>query len=78
MFAKSVNFVALVAVALTACMTVEATHWCFCESLGTTETLCIKYIGGNWDGGSCGLDTDTKWNNFKGICGRDYEGITSD
>ncbi|KAF9210732.1 hypothetical protein BGZ59_009053 [Podila verticillata] len=42
--------------------------WCTCsDNSSKTQTACGA-AGGNWDGGSCGLDQIGKYNAFLGRC----------
>ncbi|KAG0090427.1 hypothetical protein BGZ92_002979 [Podila epicladia] len=42
--------------------------WCSCsDNKNLTQTACYR-AGGNWDGGSCGVDTVAKFNSFGNIC----------
>ncbi|KAF9370111.1 hypothetical protein CPC16_003919, partial [Podila verticillata] len=42
--------------------------WCLCsDNKSLTQTACSR-AGGNWDGGSCGLDSVPKFNSFGNNC----------
>lgn len=42
--------------------------WCSCsDNKYLTQTACGR-AGGNWDGGSCGVDTVAKFNSFGNNC----------
>ncbi|KAG0352156.1 hypothetical protein BG005_008377 [Podila minutissima] len=42
--------------------------WCSCsDNKNLTQTACYR-AGGNWDDGSCGVDTVTKFNSFGNNC----------
>ncbi|KAF9385320.1 hypothetical protein CPB97_004922 [Podila verticillata] len=42
--------------------------WCSCSgNKSLTQTACGR-AGGNWDGGSCGLDSVPKFNSFGNNC----------
>ncbi|KAG9062113.1 hypothetical protein KI688_006839 [Linnemannia hyalina] len=42
--------------------------WCLCSNnLDWTRGLCYN-VGGNWDGGSCGVTTSAKYMGFYSQC----------
>ncbi|KAF9565486.1 hypothetical protein EC968_004072 [Mortierella alpina] len=61
--------VALLLVAMS-CQPVEAVSlpiWCICKNNTVTQSMC-KEMGGNWDGGSCGLDKQSSYDKFEKFC----------
>ncbi|KAG0045247.1 hypothetical protein BGZ83_009517 [Gryganskiella cystojenkinii] len=60
------TFVVLAIVSSTASATIYPI-WCKCESSALTAHPC-SVAGGNYDGGSCGMTSYTKCNNFRNAC----------
>ncbi|KAG0065701.1 hypothetical protein BGZ89_008006 [Linnemannia elongata] len=46
---------------------VETNTWCFCNDYRTSSQIC-SFLGGKWDGGSCGLPTDDSAKVFRQTC----------
>ncbi|OAQ21916.1 hypothetical protein K457DRAFT_26660 [Linnemannia elongata AG-77] len=77
-FKMSFKITHLIALAFAMLLVVMSTHqaeaqkfpiWCFCDSNVYTGIICTSPLaGGNFDGGSCGLDNYTKYSRFVGLC----------
>ncbi|KAF9091064.1 hypothetical protein BGX23_005500 [Mortierella sp. AD031] len=63
--------IAMIMVALSSANSVDALpYWCLCgKSLKKTQSAC-RTAGGNWDGGSCGIDRPSTYTYFITACGK--------
>ncbi|KAI7831620.1 hypothetical protein BC939DRAFT_144748 [Gamsiella multidivaricata] len=48
--------------------------WCTCSNDSTKTQGSCNYAGANWDGGSCGLDSLSKYNVFLQVCATTLHG----